>query len=223
MFKLVLALLLAGAATAAFSALIDRLYSRETKELSFPDRLKERAVFRRPLLFVGSAMTFFCFDTAYPVASFFSLCFYLPLLIIAVTDWEQYIIFDSVVAFLAIAGLGQSAAAAYRPELFGAAAVLPPGPMNALLTGLAAGALMLLLAVVLRGSIFGGDIKLIAAVGLWLGSKYMPACIALGFVLGGAAALLLLLSRQKKRDEYFAYGPYFVMAAALVRAMGITL
>ena len=94
MFKLVFALLLAGAATAAFSALIDRLYSRETKELSFPDRLKERAVFRRPLLFVGSAMTFFCFDTSYPAASFFSLCFYLPLLIISVTDWEQYIIFS---------------------------------------------------------------------------------------------------------------------------------
>ncbi len=222
MFQLVFALLLAGAATAAFSALIDRLYSRETDELSFPDRLRERAMFRRPLLFVGCAAAFFCCDTAYPAASFFGLCFYLPLLIISVTDWEQYIIFDSVVAFLAVAGLGQSAAASYRPELFDVM-TLPPGLMNAVLTGLAAGALMLLLAVVLKGSIFGGDIKLIAALGLWLGSKYMPACIALGFVLGGVAALLLLLSRQKKRDEYFAYGPYFVMAAVLVRAIGITL
>ena len=227
MLRIIITIILSGLATTAFSKLIDRLYSRETTDLSFPEQIKKRALLRRPLLFAGCAAAFFYFDPAQPIAGLLNLCFYLSLLIISVTDWEQYVIFDSVVLFFAAAGLLHSLLAGCLPEytasLAGLHAVPPPLPLNALLTGAAAGVIMLLLAVLMKGSIFGGDIKLLAAVGIWLGSRYTPAAAALGFMLGGAAALFLLIATRKKRTDYFAYGPYFAIAAAIIRATGITL
>ena len=101
--------------------------------------------------------------------------------------------------------------------------VPPPEPLESLLTGLAAGGIMLLLAVVLKGSIFGGDIKLITALGMWLGAGYTSSAVAFGFILGGLAAAVLLIVTKKKKDEFFAYGPYFAIAAAVVKATGVTL
>ncbi|MDO4203919.1 MAG: A24 family peptidase [Selenomonadaceae bacterium] len=208
------------------SKLIDLLYSRETEELSFPGEIRSRAVYRLPLLFAGCAAAFFQFDTAYPLAGIFNLCFYLSLLFISITDWEQYIIFDSAVLLLSAAGIGQSLTAEYMPEYLSlppGTPVLPPGPMEALLSGLAAGGIMLLLAVAMKGSIFGGDIKLITALGIWLGAGYTSSAVAFGFLLGGLTAAVLLIATKKKKDEFFAYGPYFAIAAAIVRATGITL
>ena len=69
-----------------------------------------------------------------------------------------------------------------------------------------------LLAVITKGAIGGGDIKLIAAMGLWFGYRSLLTVIMYGFLAGGAAALLMLLTKQKKRKSYFAYGPYFALS-----------
>ena len=76
-----------------------------------------------------------------------------------------------------------------------------------------AGVGFLLLAILTRGGIGGGDIKLIFVLGLWLGSRLLMGTVILGFCLGGLAALFLLLTKQKKRKEFFAYGPYFSAAS----------
>ena len=81
-----------------------------------------------------------------------------------------------------------------------------------LAAGLGGGLLFFVLAVLTKGSIGGGDIKLIAALGLWLGVRSLIALIAYGFVAGGAAALFLLVTKQKSRHDYFAYGPYFALS-----------
>ena len=224
MIRIISIIILSGIITPILSKLIARLYSHETSDLSFPDKIKQRATLRIPLLFVGCAAIFTQYDTNVPLAGLFNLCFYFPLLIVVVTDWEQYIIFDSVLLFFAITGLSQSLLASnYISSPAGLTSVMPTGPIDALLTGVCVGGLMLLLAIILKGSIFGGDIKLIAASGIWLGSKYIPAAVVLGFILGGLAAIVLLITTNKKRTDFFAYGPYFAIATVIIRLTGITL
>lgn len=53
--------------------------------------------------------------------------------------------------------------------------------------------------------------KLIASLGLWLGTDALLFVTMAGIVLGGLAALLLMLLRLKKRKSAFAYGPYFAL------------
>ena len=76
-----------------------------------------------------------------------------------------------------------------------------------------------ILTLLTKGAIGGGDIKLIAALGLWLGVRPLLSVIAYGFMAGGVAALFLLVTKQKKRSDYFAYGPYFALSGigALLR------
>ena len=85
--------------------------------------------------------------------------------------------------------------------------------LDHLLAALVGGAVFLLLAILTRGGIGGGDIKLIFVLGLWLGSKILLGTILLGFCLGGLAALFFLVTKRKKKRDFFAYGPYFSLAA----------
>jgi len=85
---------------------------------------------------------------------------------------------------------------------------------NHIAAALGGGLLFFILTVVTKGAIGGGDIKLIASMGLWLGVRPMLSVITYGFISGGLAALFLLLTKQKKRHSYFAYGPYFALSGA---------
>ena len=71
------------------------------------------------------------------------------------------------------------------------------------------------LAVLTKGGIGGGDIKLVAALGLWLGSDMLMTVVIAGIVLGGMAALIMLATGKRKKGDYFAYGPYFTISALL--------
>ena len=134
-------------------------------------------------------------------------CLFL-LLMITVTDWEHRLIFDDTTRPLAILGLAQSvaascAAASYMPLLENLAAAV------------AGGLAFLILAYLTQGGVGGGDVKLIAALGLWLGPDRLLTIVCAGLFLGGLAALWLLLTGQKKRKDAFAYGPCFTIPAIL--------
>ena len=74
----------------------------------------------------------------------------------------------------------------------------------------------MLLAIVTRGGIGGGDVKLIASLGIWLGPEKLLTAAAMGLIAGGGAAALLLLAKKKSRGSFFAYGPYFALSGFLV-------
>ena len=117
---------------------------------------------------------------------------------ITITDFEQYVIFDAMLLPFAIIGL------CYTLHM-----QLPVGEHVA--SALGSGLLFFLLTVLTRGAIGGGDIKLVAAMGLWLGYQSLLTVIMYGLIAGGTAALLMLLTKQKQRNSYFAYGPYFAL------------
>jgi leader peptidase (prepilin peptidase) / N-methyltransferase len=102
--------------------------------------------------------------------------------------------------------------------LFGAAAALT-GDVVPLLTGLATALAFTLIyaipALVVRGGMGMGDVKLAGVLGLYLGCLGVaPAVVGLvaGFLLGGAAGLVLLL-RGRGRKAKVAFGPWLLGGA----------
>lgn len=84
------------------------------------------------------------------------------------------------------------------------------------------GLVLLALYVVLRaaapGGLGGGDVKLAAAVGVFLGwHGWVPlaAGAAAAFVLGAVAALALMATGRASRDTHIAFGPWMLLGAWL--------
>lgn len=78
------------------------------------------------------------------------------------------------------------------------------------------GGLFLLIAAVSRGGMGGGDIKLMAMLGLWLGIKGILITTLLSFIIGAVVSLILLAFKLKTRKEAIAFGPFIAIAALIV-------
>ena len=70
------------------------------------------------------------------------------------------------------------------------------------------------LSILGRGALGGGDVKMMAVVGLWLGKEVILA-LTTGFILGGVAAVVLLLLRRAGRKDFFAFGPFLIIGTLL--------
>ena len=80
------------------------------------------------------------------------------LLLIIATDFEQYCIFNDMIIPLAAGGVL-------------CCALFLPIAIDHLISAAAGGVLFLIIAILSRGALGGGDIKLIACLGLWMGTK----------------------------------------------------
>ena len=122
------------------------------------------------------------------------------LLLTICTDWEQHVVFDRMIFPLALL-------------------VLPFFPLlgwpvwNHVFAALAGGGIFFLLAVLTKGGIGGGDIKLVFVLGLWLGTGKLFSVLVWGCLFSGAVAAVMLLAGIWKRNEYYAYSPYFSLVA----------
>lgn len=88
-------------------------------------------------------------------------------------------------------------------------------PMDHGLGFLIGGGLYLLLAVITNGGMGGGDIKLMAMLGFWLGTSGVLWVILLSSNIGAVISLLLIAMKIKGRKDYIPFGPFIVMAAML--------
>ena len=77
-----------------------------------------------------------------------------------------------------------------------------------LLGALAGGAPLFFLSVLTNGGLGGGDVKLAAAGGLWLGWKGALLALAFASWIGGIAAIILLLLGRRQRHDTMAFGPF---------------
>lgn len=108
------------------------------------------------------------------------------------------------------------------------AAVLAGAPASALVrAGLGMAALFafyLLLRVLSRRGLGGGDVKLAGVLGLylgWIGWDALAVGALAGFVLGGAAGMVLLLARRAHRSTRIPFGPAMLGGAWLAILLGI--
>ena len=68
--------------------------------------------------------------------------------------------------------------------------------------------LFFLIALISKGSMGGGDIKLIALLGLILGLKKTLLNILLSFIIGAIVSIVLLLTKRKGRKDAIPFGPF---------------
>lgn len=195
-------LLLSFCFTQFGSCWIRQLYRKVQQQdlLSFPRQIESRAQFRKPLLFL---MLFLCIGKVWSQIPFPLLAYVIIaiafLSFVTVTDFEQYVIFDAMLLPFSITGL------IYMLHL-----QIPLG--EHIVAALGGGLFFFLLAVITKGAIGGGDIKLVASMGLWFGYRNLVTIIMYGLLAGGVGALFMLLVKQKTRKSYFAYGPYFALS-----------
>jgi leader peptidase (prepilin peptidase) / N-methyltransferase len=104
----------------------------------------------------------------------------------------------------------------------------PVGIGNAVLGAFMGGGLFLLIAVLSvvilqREGMGGGDIKLIAMIGAFLGWHAVLVTIFLGAVLGALVGTVLMLLRRQGRKEPVPFGPFLAIGALLTMVWGGTL
>lgn len=192
------------------SAWVERLYGKFPDILTFPDKIRERGRYRPYLLgilFLLCGVRYVFMASGIPLL--FMLYLSALLLLMTMTDFEQYCLFDEMMIPLALGGM---ALTAYVPSAF----------FDHVLASLAGGVLFLIIAILSRGALGGGDVKLIACLGLWFGTDSLLFICMTGIILGGLSALVMLVLKIKKRKSSFAYGPYFALTAlALILLRGL--
>jgi leader peptidase (prepilin peptidase)/N-methyltransferase len=104
--------------------------------------------------------------------------------------------------------------------LAGAATVLPVGWLSAVLGVLFGGGILLMLAwaspyLFGKEGMGGGDIKLMAMIGAFLGWKSALLTILIGSLSGSVVGIGLIGLGIVKRDEYIPFGPFLVLGAVV--------
>ena len=201
--EIILSVLIAAVLTFAGSRWIDFLYKMPTAPLSFPQDIERRAKFRKPCLF---ALLILCFVklSAIPMPlKIYTAAEIFFLALIIFTDFEQYVIFDKML--LPFALIGVIAIVHLNLPIF-----------DRIIAAVIGGGIFLLIALLTGGGIGGGDIKLVAVLGLWLGIENLLNVVLIACIGGGICAGIMILLKMKSRKSYFAYGPYFALAAIFI-------
>jgi len=135
------------------------------------------------------------------------------LIVVTAVDLDHQLILDGFV--LAIAALG---------VLYVFMVQIPQSGLSALLDSLIGmligGGLFLLISAVSRGGMGGGDIKLMAALGLWFGWKMLLLLIFVAFIVGALVSAVLLFLRKKGKKDGIPFGPFIAAAAYFISICG---
>lgn len=96
---------------------------------------------------------------------------------------------------------------------------------DALFAAAGAGALFLLIAIVSGGGMGGGDIKLAAMMGAFLGWPRIAVGLLFAFTLGALAGVLLIAMGRRTRKDPIPFGPALAVGGviALLWGQAITL
>jgi leader peptidase (prepilin peptidase)/N-methyltransferase len=100
-------------------------------------------------------------------------------------------------------------------------AVLAPSSLvEAVAAGATAFAVFLVIAVLTRGGLGMGDVKLAGLLGLLLGRAVLPALL-IGVILGGVASAAVFVMRRNGRGRTIAYAPYLCLGGSVaILALG---
>ena len=79
---------------------------------------------------------------------------------------------------------------------------------------------MFLLTVFIPGAFGGGDIKLMAVVGIFLGWKLCLFSFFVGVIVGGIYAVYLLKARKKGRKDHLPFGPFLCIGMMVAVCVG---
>ncbi len=133
------------------------------------------------------------------------------LIVIAVIDWRTFEIPFGLNVFIAILGTAEVVSKAVNGDF--------TGIWDNLLGAVSVSGFLLLLYFATKGrGIGGGDIKLMAAAGLFLGWKNIILAFIVGCVLGSVIHLIRM--RVSKQDHVLAFGPYLAAGIFIASLWG---
>ena len=66
----------------------------------------------------------------------------------------------------------------------------------------------------------GGDVKLAAMIGAFLGWRYIIISLFLGFFVGALAGIILIMSKIKKREDVIPFGPFIILGSFITLLWG---
>ncbi|WP_447970275.1 prepilin peptidase [Nitrospira sp. M1] len=138
------------------------------------------------------------------------------LLVITWIDWDHQIIPDVISLPGIVLGV------------LAASTVLPTGFVNSMIGVLVGGGVLLGMAwispyVFGKEGIGGGDIKLLAMVGAFLGWKAALLTLMLASIVGAVIGVILLVVKIIQRGQYIPFGPYLALGATLTMFFGTDL
>ena len=79
---------------------------------------------------------------------------------------------------------------------------------------------LFVIALFIDGAFGFGDVKLMAAAGLFLGWQNCLVALFIGVVIGGVYGIFLLATRKKGRKDHFAFGPSLCVGIAAAMFFG---
>ncbi len=94
------------------------------------------------------------------------------------------------------------------------------GIASAALGGAIGFAIFLLIALISRGGMGWGDVKLAALIGLATGFPLVFLAVIMGAILGGIVAVALMIAKKRKRREAIPFGPFLALAAMVTLVWG---
>jgi leader peptidase (prepilin peptidase)/N-methyltransferase len=92
---------------------------------------------------------------------------------------------------------------------------LPHSILNAIIGLLGGGGLLLLMAIIYPGGMGGGDIKMVAMLGAFLGWQKVFLTIFIGSLIGSIIGIALMLIKKWGRKTKIPFGPYLALGALL--------
>jgi len=125
------------------------------------------------------------------------------LIVVTFIDLEYKIIPDRIVIFTLVSGI--------ILNIF----VKDVSFLSSLIGFFLGGGVLLIIALVSGGAMGGGDIKFMAALGLYLGYKAMIVALIISFISGGIIGLVLILFKIKSRKDYIPFGPFLALGALI--------
>ena len=140
-------------------------------------------------------------DVDFAIAAFY-FCLFEAL---AMIDLERHIL-PNVIVYPA-AGFALAA------SIFIHGGTIVPGVLDAATGGLIGLGLFFLIAIVSRGGMGWGDVKMAALVGLVTGFPLVFVAILVAVVSGGLIAWLLIIFKVRSRKETIPFGPFLSLAA----------
>jgi prepilin signal peptidase PulO-like enzyme (type II secretory pathway) len=94
------------------------------------------------------------------------------------------------------------------------------GIANAALGGAIGFAIFLLIAIVSRGGMGWGDVKLVALIGLAIGFPLIFLAIIMAAILGGVVAVAMVIAKKRQRRQTIPFGPFLAVAAMITLLWG---
>ncbi len=138
-----------------------------------------------------------------------ALVLLLPLIPAAFIDLKHYILPDSITIGCTLWGIASAALS------------ISPTPIkDAFLGLLVCGGIFFLIAVLSKGGMGLGDVKLAAAIGANFGWKIGVTSLFLSVLLGAVTGIVLMLLRKKGRKDKIPFGPFMIVSIYICAFFG---